>query len=308
VERVKPAVVAIFTERMKLSIFLQPVPLRGAGSGFVFRPEGYILTNNHVVEGAEKITVSFPESPYFPEGASFPGQIIGRDPLSDLAVIKVEAQNLPTVKFGDSAKLRVGDWVIAIGNAQALPGGPTVTLGVVSALGRSISIPERGVTLYDLIQTDAAINKGNSGGPLVNLAGEVVGINTAIVLGAENIGFAIASSTALPIKDELITYGRIRWPWLGVVVTTLTPAIANELRLPIKRGSLLEKIVAGSPAHRAGLKRGDVITHLGKEETPTAKEFLKTLWKYRAGDKVEITFVRGKQTFMTQAILAERPQ
>lgn len=307
-DKVSPGVVAIFTERIEPFLFLQPIPRRGAGSGFVFHPDGYILTNNHVIEGARKITVNFPESPFFPEGASFSGQVLGQDPFTDLAVLKIDAKNLPTLRFGDSNKLRVGDWVIAIGNAQALPGGPTVTLGIVSALGRSISIPDKGITLHNLIQTDAAINPGNSGGPLINLAGEVVGINTAIIWGAENIGFAIASATAIPITDELIAYGRVRWPWLGVYITTLTPAMASELGLPIKRGVYIERVLRGYPAEKAGLRGGDVIVQLEGKETPNVTKFQELLRLYRAGDKVKITFYRGEKVFTVEVVLAEMPR
>jgi len=307
VDKVKPAVVAITTEQFRLNIFLQPVPITGAGTGVVFRPDGYILTNNHVVEGAEKITVAFPRSSYFPEGATMPGEVVGRDPLSDLAVIKIKGRNLPTAPFGDSSKLRVGDWVIAIGNAQALPGGPTVSLGIVSALDRSIYIPDKEVTLYGLIQTDAAINPGNSGGPLINLKGEVVGINTAIIAGAENIGFAIASATAIPIKDELIKYGRVRWPWLGVSITTLTPALASEVGTTATEGVLILRVFRGHPAERAGLRPGDVIIRLGDTPTPELPAFQKALRHYRAGDRVVITFVRKDRTLKTTVTLGEMP-
>lgn len=306
VEKVKPAVVAITTETL-FNIFLQPVPMQGAGTGMVFTPDGYILTNNHVIEEARKIMVTFPKSDYFPNGASIPARLIGRDPRSDLAVIKVEGENLPTVTFGDSTKLRVGDWVIAIGNAQALPGGPTVSLGIVSALDRSIFIPEKKITLYGLIQTDAAINPGNSGGPLINLKGEVIGINTAIIAGAENIGFAIASATALPIKDELLRYGRVRWPWLGVSITTLTPTLASEIGTSATQGVLILQVRRGNPAERAGLRAGDVIIKLDKTPTPDLQTFQKALRNYRAGDRVEITIIRKDRTLKITVVLGEMP-
>ncbi|HJW87970.1 MAG TPA: trypsin-like peptidase domain-containing protein, partial [Dehalococcoidia bacterium] len=174
VNQVKPAVVAIFTGVGQSE---------GAGSGFIFRSDGHILTNNHVVEGATQITVALPPSSRFPRGTTLPGKVLGKDALTDTAVVKVEASDLTTLPMARTP-LQVGDWVIAMGNALALEGGPTVTLGIVSALGRAVDV-DTGVTLYDLIQTDAAINPGNSGGPLLNLTGEVVGINTIVASGAQ---------------------------------------------------------------------------------------------------------------------------
>lgn len=301
VDKVRPAVVSILTETVEYSFFFQPIPRRGAGSGVIFQPDGYILTNNHVVEGADKIAVSLPDR------RTFPGKVVGTDPLTDLAVVKVEAKGLPIAPFGDSEKLRVGDWVIAIGNAQALPGGPTVTIGIVSALGRSIPTSSQ-VMLHDLIQTDAAINEGNSGGPLINLAGEVVGINTAIIAGAQNIGFAISAASALPVREELVKNGRVVWPWLGISAATLTPAIASELKLSASQGVLIDAVYQDSPAHKAGLRRNDVIVQLAGEKIETIGELQKTLRKHKIGEAVEIAFVRNSDTKKTQATLAEMPR
>lgn len=308
VERVRPGVVTITTEAVHPRIFLQPAPVEGAGSGVIFRPDGYILTNYHVVEGAQKIVVSLPVSPRFPEGAYFEASVVGGDPYSDLAVLKVEARDLPAVPFGDSSRLRLGEWVIAIGNAQDLPGGPSVTLGIVSALGRSLYLPEKGVTLYDLIQTDAAMNAGSSGGPLVNLAGDVVGVNSAVYPGAQNIGFAIASATAVPIRDELVAKGKIAWPWMGVLIQTLTPALASDLGLTARKGVLVHEVRQGEPASRAGLRKNDVIIAFAGEETPTLEKLQQALRRYRAGDTVEITFIRDEQSQMVRITLGEMPQ
>ena len=307
VDRVRPAVVSIVTEGAAPSLFLQPIPSRGAGTGIIFHPDGYILTNNHVVEDAGTITVSLPESPRFPEGGTFEAKVVGRDPLSDVAVVKIEARDLPTVPFGDSTRLRLGDWVIAIGNAQDLPGGPTVTQGIVSAVGRSIFLPDKEVTLYDLIQTDAAINPGNSGGPLVNLAGEVVGMNTAIIAGASNIGFAIASATVVPIRDELVAKGKVAWPWMGVTIQTLTPTLASQLNIAARKGVLIQSVNRGDPAARAGLRRNDVIIRFGGTETPTLEKLQPVLRRFRSGDRVEVIFVRGADTLSVTLALAEMP-
>ena len=186
VDQVNPAVVSIVVGTVSYNWFMQPVPSEQAGSGVIIDAEGYIVTNNHVVADGTSITVSLTD------GRSFDATIIGTDPSTDLAVIKINGDNLPTASFGNSSALRVGEWVVAIGNALALEGGPTVTVGVVSALGRTIE-ESSDVTLYDLIQTDAAINPGNSGGPLINLNGEVIGINTAKISSVEvsGVGFAI---------------------------------------------------------------------------------------------------------------------
>jgi serine protease Do len=182
-----------------------------------------------------------------------------------------------------------------------------VSLGIVSALDRSIYIPERNVTLHGLIQTDAAINPGNSGGPLINLKGEVIGINTAIIRGAQNIGFAIASAMAIPIRDELLRYGKVRWPWLGVSITTLTSTLASKVGTTATRGVLILEVFRGNPAERAGLRAGDVIIKLDETGTPDLATFQKALRNYRAGDRVEVTFIRKNQTLKTTVILGEMP-
>lgn len=307
VAKVRPAVVSIITQSVTQNFFLQNIPQRGAGSGIIFTPDGYILTNNHVVQDAQSITVVLPVSQAFPEGASYSGKIIGTDNLTDIAVVKVEAQNLPIIPFGDSEKLRLGEWVVAIGNAEDLPGGPTVTQGIVSALGRSITTSD-GITHNELIQTDAAINPGNSGGPLLNMNGEVIGINSAILASAQNIGFAVSSATAIPIRDQLLKYGKVTWPWLGISGATLTSAIAAERGLSVTKGVLLSSIFRGSPADKAGLKPNDVIIAFGGEKINTIEQLQKAIRKHHVGDKVEVTYVRGKETQTATIALGEMPQ
>lgn len=307
VAKVRPAVVSIVTQSVSQSFFFGDIPQRGAGSGIIFTPDGYILTNNHVVDGAQNITVVLPISQAFPEGASFPGNIVGADSLTDLAVIKVDANNLPTIPFGDSEKLQLGEWVVAIGNAEDLPGGPTVTQGIVSALGRSITTADR-ITRNELIQTDAAINPGNSGGPLVNMTGEVIGINSAILASAQNIGFAVSSATAVPVRDQLVKYGKVTWPWLGISGATLTTAIAAERGLSVTKGVLLDSVFRGSPADRAGLRRNDVIIAFGPDKTNTIEQLQKAIRKRQVGDKADITYIRGKDTQTVSIALGEMPQ
>ncbi|MBF8304330.1 MAG: serine protease Do [Dehalococcoidia bacterium] len=306
VSKVRPAVVSIVTQSVSQSFFFGDVPQRGAGSGIIFTSDGYILTNNHVVDGAQNITVVLPFSSAFPDGESFPGKIVGADSLTDLAVIKVDANNLPTIPFGDSEKLQLGEWVVAIGNAEDLPGGPTVTQGIVSALGRSITTSDR-ITRNELIQTDAAINPGNSGGPLVNMAGEVVGINSAILASAQNIGFAVSSATAVPVRDQLVKYGKVTWPWLGISGATLTTAIAAERGLTVTKGVLLDSVFRGSPADKAGLRRNDVIIAFGADKTNTIEQLQKAIRKRQVGDKADITYIRGKDTQTESVGLGEMP-
>ncbi len=297
VNQVKPAVVAIFTEVQQAE---------GAGSGFIFRSDGYILTNNHVVEGATQITVALPPSSRFPRGTTLPGKVLGQDALTDTAVVKVEASDLTTLPLAKSP-LQVGDWVIAMGNALALEGGPTVTLGIVSALGRTVDVSDTGGTLYDLIQTDAAINPGNSGGPLLNLSGEVVGINTIVASGAQGIGFAVSISTVISVVDELISSGKVNWPWIGVTVGSVTPAVASQFGLGVQEGVLIRDVTQGSPAEQAGLKQNDVIVRLGAVNTPDYVVFLQELRRRRAGDQVELGIRRGTASLSVAITLAERP-
>ena len=230
VRRVLPAMVSIVTRQIERNQFNQAVPTRGLGSGFIIDRHGYVLTNNHVVEGAEQIKVTLAD------GRAFRAALVGGDRFTDLAVLKIDGHGLPTVPLGDSGRLAVGEAVVAMGSPLWIEGGPSVTAGVVSALGRSMEEPGLPM-LHDLIQTDAAINPGNSGGPLLNLAGQVVGINTAMIPSAHGIGFAIAINTAKPVLRELIATGRVVRPSLGLVAVTVTPQVAYANDLPVERGA-----------------------------------------------------------------------
>ena len=281
-------------------------PREGVGSGAIFDQRGYIVTNNHVVEGSQQIKV------VLPDGRDFDAKLIGRDPTSDLAVIKIDGQNLPVAKLGDSDRLRVGEWVVAIGNALGLEGGPTVTAGVVSAVKRTVELPSGG-SIEGAIQTDTAINPGNSGGPLINLNGEIVGINTLIAgqvtpdYQAQGIGFAIAINNAKPIISSLIASGRVERPWLGVSATTLTPAIAQQIGVAFVEGVLLSDAVAGGPAARAGLRQGDVITALDGQPIKTTDDLTAALARKKVGDRVEITIRRAGQEQKLAVQLGARP-
>ena len=293
-DRVEPAVVSISTTGFGRGNFLYPVPRSGAGTGMILTPDGDVLTNAHVVAGANRIEVKLSS------GATMAATLVGSDATADVALLRLQgASGLPTVKLGRSADLQVGDAVVAIGNALGLPGGPTVTAGIVSALDRAIS--DRSQRLEHLIQTDAAINPGNSGGPLVNAAAEVVGMNTAVIQSAggvgeaQNIGFAISSDTFGPIVEELRRGGQQieRRAFLGVVTQTVTDDIQARLGLPTGSGALVVDVEPGSPADEAGIRLGDVITAIGGERVTSSDGLGTAVRRHQPGDRIEVTFARG---------------
>ncbi len=300
VEKLAPSVVAIFTQGLATDFFFETVPTQGAGTGIVASQDGNILTNAHVVEGARQIRV------LLNNGEELPAELVGSDPATDLAVIKVDADNLTVASFGDSDTLLVGDPVVAMGQALGLRGGPTVTSGIVSALDRSIRT--QGGVLENLIQTDAAINPGNSGGALTDMAGNVVGVNTAIAGDAQNIGFAIAITPARAIVEQLIESGEVIHPFLGIQMVELSPAIASQRDLPVDEGALIFQVVPGSPAAAAGLQENDVITRIQDQKVETASDVSKVINASQPGDRVELTIARGSDTTEVTATLAERPR
>ncbi len=303
-DRVRPGVVFVGIEA-NVRNFSQPVPV-GNGSGVIIDPQGHILTNNHVVESAQALQVTLPD------GRSFKANVVGTDPSTDLAVIQIQGSNLPVIPLGDSSKLQVGDWVIAIGNALGLEGGPTVTGGVVSALNRTID-EENGASIYGLIQTDAAINPGNSGGPLVNLNGEVVGINTAVP-GATSqgyqpygIGFAISINEAKPIIQQLIQNAHLTRPYLGISAVTVTPAIAAQLGVIAEQGVVIADVASSSPAAQAGLQQGDVITAIDGKPIKDEASLRQAIQSHQAGDTIQLTILRNGRQMKVSAKLAQAP-
>ena len=302
VARVKPSVVAITTEVVTLDFFNRPFTQQGAGSGWVLDKNGIIVTNNHVVEGAGSITVTMEDGSTFTVGQS----AVFTDSLNDLAIIKIDAQNLPAVTVGDSAALRVGEWVVAIGNA--LGQGIRATEGIISRKGVSIPVAP-GQTLYDLIETTAAINPGNSGGPLVNLAGEVIGITSAKIatVGVEGMGYVISMETAIPITQELITNGYVVRPWLGVVLYSVDQFAVARYDLAVESGVLITQVVQDSPADRAGLKPGDVITRFAAKEIATAEDMIRIIHISAIGQRIPVTYWRDKAEFTTEVTLSESP-
>ena len=282
VDRVEPVVASISVESVNRGLFFDFTD-EGAGSGIIFRPDGYIVTNYHVIQDVVGIKVDLPN------GETYDAEIVGWDIVSDLAVLKVESDEaLPVADWGDSDDMRVGDWVVAFGNALSLKGGPTVTLGIISATGRTVRTERE--PLYDMIQTDAAINDGNSGGPLVNLDGELIGINTAILRQAQGIGFAVSSETALPIIESLIENGRVVRASMDINAEDVTPAVANRLGLNVKEGIVITRVGREGAAFEAGIQVGDVITALDGIPTTDVSQFLTLLWSYEVGDAVETSY------------------
>ena len=298
VRRILPATVSITTRQIERDQFNQPVPRRGLGSGFIIDRRGHVLTNNHVVEGAEQIKVTLPDE------RAFRATLVGADRFTDLAVLKIEGKNLPTVPLGDSARLAVGETVIAVGSPLWIEGGPTVTVGVVSALGRSMEQDELPI-LHNLIQTDAAINAGNSGGPLLNLAGQVVGINTAIIASAHGIGFAISMNTAKPVLQELIANSRVSRPSLGLAAVSLTPQVAYANDLSLERGALVLRVDEGGPAQVAGIEPGDIVTSIAGKPVKDLHHLHEALFRRRAGEAVGVTLWRKGETLTVRPVLGE---
>jgi serine protease Do len=298
VSRALPAVVSIITRQIEQDQFNQAVPTRGLGSGFIVDPRGYILTNNHVVEGAEDIKVTLAD------GRSYRGTLLGADRFTDLALVKIDGAKFPALPLGDSRKLAVGETVIAIGNPLWLEGGPTVTVGVVSALGRSMEEANLPV-LHNLIQTDAAINPGNSGGPLLNLHGQAIGVNTAVIASAHGIGFAIAVSTAKPVLRALMTSGRVVRPSIGVRAVSITPQVAYANDLPIARGALVIRAESGGPAEEAGFKPGDVVVAIGGQPVTDLHHFHDLLLQHKIGEPVDVTVWRDGETLTLRPVPEE---
>jgi len=318
-ERVGPAVVNIDTVRMvttqfpsfedpifkrffgrEFEEFRRTIPQKGTGSGFIINQEGYVLTNEHVVRKADKIKVTLSD------GREFDGEVIGSDVTSDMAIVKIKADHLPTVTLGNSDELRVGEIVIAIGNPYGLQ--QTVTMGVVSAKGRSIPTGIEGHVYRNFIQTDTAINPGNSGGPLLNIKGEVVGINTAIIPYAQGIGFAIPINMAKRNIDDLINLGKVRRSWLGVYIQEVTPEIAKQFGLPEDtKGVLIGDVVKDSPAEEAGIKRGDIIIKVNDEEVNSPEELQDKIRDIDIGEKANIEIMRDGKAIRFIVKIGEMP-
>lgn len=276
-----------------------PQTQNALGSGFIISNDGYIVTNNHVVEGADKIYVNLEGDSS--KAHSLEAKLIGRDPETDIALLKVDSnKSLPVLNFGDSDRLEVGEWVVAIGNPFGLSN--TVTAGIVSAKGRDI----HSGPFDNFLQTDASINPGNSGGPLINMAGEVVGINTAIVASGQGIGFAIPSNLAVKIVEELKEGKKISRGWLGVAIQDVDDNVAKALGLKEAEGALIGSVTKGEPADKAGLKAGDVIVRVGKNPVKDSAELLRRIAELKPGTEVTIAVIRNGKEVRKTVVLGER--
>ena len=303
VEVARPGVVSIVISSTQNTFFGRQ-DSDGAGSGIIISEDGYILTNSHVVDLANTITVSFHDE------TQSEAELIGQDPLTDLAVIKVDKSGLTPLSISPNNNLRVGDWVVAIGNAIGLEGEPTVTLGIVSALERELAIDSTYLT--ELIQTDAVINPGNSGGPLLNLNGDVVGINTIkyVETSTDGIGFAISSETADTIMQQLIQNGKVIWPWIGIGAQDIDLQNIDELDLNVTEGVLIRSISPNGPAEKGGLLANDIIVAIDEKPIRNVKELqtLRQTGYLSIGQEIIVTIIRDKISQNILITLEEQPR
>jgi S1-C subfamily serine protease len=300
VEKASKFVVSVSTVTLVSDYMFYSMPVSGIGSGIVYDERGFIVTNNHVISEARQINVTLPDN------RVYEGKIVGSDPLTDVAVLKISRTGLAAAEFYDSDTLKVGQIVLALGNPFGLVGGPTVTAGVISALKRRIQA-KGGPVIEELIQTDAAINPGNSGGPLINLEGKVVGMSTAIIPYAQGIGFAVTSNTVRRVADEIIRFGRVVRPWLGINGVDMNPGIAEYYNLAVDFGVLIVSVIENSPAYYADLREGDIIVQVDGERVLNMSDLLTILWKKKVGEEALIKVIRGERENSFRVKLAESP-
>ncbi|MGH9540824.1 MAG: S1C family serine protease [Terriglobales bacterium] len=315
-KRVRPSVVNITTQIIAFDLLFGPVPESGQGSGFILNPDGYILTNYHVIRNARRLRVAW--TPSRNETHRYTAQVVGTAPQIDLAVIKIDAKNLPAVTLGDSSNLQVGQNVLAIGNPYGLPG--TMTQGIISSI-RTVRDPEGGVNIDNAIQTDAPINPGNSGGPLLNSMGQVIGIDSAIYSQTGSnigIGFAIPINLAKAVLHDLITTGHVNRPSLGISDYPVSPDMAEQLNLPVERGVLVLDVPSGSAAAQAGLRGGtqpgyigntpvkfggDIIVAIDGQPVYSQDDIARMLITKHAGETVALTIYRGQREMTLHVVL-----
>ena len=298
---VGPCVVGITNKAVARDWFNNPVQTEGVGSGVIFKSDGYIVTNNHVIENAKELVVSLSD------GRTFSGKIIGADSLTDIAVIKIDADNVPAATFGDSDSVVVGEPAIAIGNPLGLEFQGSVTVGVISALNRTLEISDRRIKL---LQTDAAINPGNSGGALVNADGMVIGINSAKIGASvvEGMGFSIPINTVQNVINELMDKGYVARPFLGVTAFDKQTALRYGYQLNIDKGVYIFRVSLDAAAGKAGLERGDIILSLDGKETNSVSELRNIIADHKVGDTIKIRYIRDKKEQTVDVVLEEMPR
>ena len=279
VEKLSESIVSVQSMRLERRFF-GVVPLEGQGSGIILDRKGLIVTNNHVIDGANQVRLSLKD------GRTLTGEVVGSDEATDIAVIRVDARDLPAAELGDSEVLKVGQFVLAIGNALALPGGPTVSMGVLSAKGRPL--PGTDFIFEGLLQTDAAVNPGNSGGPLADLDGRIIGITTMMIPYAQGMGFAIPINTVKKIAQEILENGRVSRRWIGISGVDVTPQLARRYDLQTESGFLVAEVVPRSPADHAGVRNGDVVVGADGGEVKHTKDLLLAISKAAAGGVVRL--------------------
>ena len=297
VEKIQNSVVSINSLKLRRDMRYGIAPMKGSGSGFIASADGYVITNNHVIEGAENVEV------ILNSGESFDGEVLGSDPQTDVAVVKINAKGLVPAEIGDSDRLRVGQFVLAVGNAMALPGGPTVSLGVISAKNRPM--PWADFIFEGLIQTDAAINPGNSGGPLADIEGKVIGVNTAMIPFAQGMGFSIPVNTVKRVMEDIISKGHVVRPWLGISGVDIDE---NEIRMrgsSIKSGVLVVRVDQWSPAYESGLRPGDIILSMGNARISGMRSLIEKLSSTGLGNTVDVVFSRNGKKYRTSVDMRE---
>lgn len=298
VEKMIPSVANISEVKLIRDAHLNVHPIPGVGSGFVIDEEGYILTNAHVVYGSTEIRVAL-------ENRLFEGKIRGIDTITDLAVVKIEEKSLPVPEIAKNENIKIGQMAIAIGSPLGLVGGPTVTVGVVSALNRSIQTE---VTFMEgLIQTDAAINPGNSGGPLINSSGIIIGINSAIIPFAQGIGFAIPIQQAMWVAEQLIEHGEVIRPWISISGVDANPKLVTYYNLPIDKGIVITNVLQGSEADKSGIQKGDILIQIDDIEINSVRDLMKVINDHKVGDKIAMELFRGEKKVQIDTILEKAP-
>ena len=284
VSRIRESVVSVDSSRISYNRY-GIAPVRGSGSGIVVSGSGYIVTNNHVIQDSENVTVRLQD------GTETEGFVIGGDEATDIALVKIEKRGLKHAELGDSDSVKVGQIVLAVGNALGLPGDPTVSMGVVGAVGRPM--PWADFIFEGLIQTDAAINPGNSGGPLVDLSGNVIGINTAMIPFAQGMGFSIPSNTVKRVMEQVLEHGMVLRPYIGISGVSVDREVSQRLGMKSTGGVLVVRVSQASPAYYAGIRKGDVITSANEKKVSNIRDLLEELSRHKPGDTISITATRS---------------